>query len=40
MNGSLLLKYIQEVNFTGITGEQIYFDEHGDPPGRLVVWNF
>jgi hypothetical protein len=39
LNGSLLLKYIKEANFTGITGEQIYFDKNGDPPGRYMIMN-
>ena len=36
LNGSELLKNIQESSFLGITGEHIYFDPNGDPPGRLI----
>jgi Receptor family ligand binding region len=34
INGSLLLDYLMEVNFTGVSGHLINFDENGDPPGR------
>lgn len=34
INGSLLLDYLMDVNFTGVSGHMINFDENGDPPGR------
>ncbi|XP_055337563.1 metabotropic glutamate receptor 5-like [Paramacrobiotus metropolitanus] len=40
INGSLLLDYLMDVNFTSISGHMIHFDENGDPPGRYDIMNF
>lgn len=37
INGSLLLEYLMAVNFTGVSGHMIHFDEYGDPPARQVA---
>nr|QVK45748.1 G protein-coupled receptor [Proales similis] len=39
INGSMLLGFIKTSMFEGVTGEKIYFDTNGDPPGRYVVLN-
>ncbi|CAF0865551.1 unnamed protein product [Brachionus calyciflorus] len=39
LNGSELLESIRKISFFGITGEGIFFDENGDPPGRYVILN-
>ena len=36
INGSTLKNSIQETVFKGITDENIYFDESGDPPGIKI----
>lgn len=34
MNTSLLMHFLKMSRFTGITGEEVFFDENGDGPGR------
>lgn len=34
IDGSKLLEFLMKSNFTGVNGENIYFDEKGDSPGR------
>ena len=37
VNGSLLLKYLLGVNFTGSSGNSVTFDTNGDPPGVYTI---
>ncbi|CAF0773864.1 unnamed protein product [Adineta steineri] len=39
MNSSLLMHFLKSSRFTGITGEEVFFDENGDGPGRYDVLN-
>ncbi|CAF1267885.1 unnamed protein product [Rotaria sordida] len=39
MNTSLLMHFLKSSRFTGITGEEVFFDENGDGPGRYDVLN-
>ena len=34
IDGSKLLDYLLKTSFKGVSGEDIYFDENGDTPGR------
>lgn len=34
IDGSKLLDYLLKASFRGVSGEEIYFDENGDTPGR------
>ena len=34
IDGRKLLEFLMKTNFTGVSGETIYFDAHGDSPGR------
>ncbi|KAI2656471.1 Metabotropic glutamate receptor 5 [Labeo rohita] len=40
IDGSKLLEFLMKTNFTGVSGENIYFDENGDSPGSYVIMNF
>ncbi|XP_070843176.1 metabotropic glutamate receptor 1 isoform X1 [Chaetodon trifascialis] len=39
IDGSKLLDYLLKTSFTGVSGEDIYFDENGDTPGRYDIMN-
>ncbi|CAF0905159.1 unnamed protein product [Adineta ricciae] len=39
MNTSLLMQFVTSSRFTGITGEEVFFDENGDGPGRYDILN-
>ncbi|XP_026871324.2 metabotropic glutamate receptor 1 isoform X1 [Electrophorus electricus] len=39
IDGSKLLDYILKSSFTGVSGEEVYFDENGDSPGRYDIMN-
>lgn len=34
IDGSKLLDYLLKTSFRGVSGEEIYFDQNGDTPGR------
>ncbi|XP_029291746.1 metabotropic glutamate receptor 4-like [Cottoperca gobio] len=40
INGTLLLKYIRNVNFTGIAGTPVIFNVNGDAPGRYEIYQY
>uniref|UniRef100_A0A7N9AKD3 Glutamate receptor, metabotropic 4 n=1 Tax=Mastacembelus armatus TaxID=205130 RepID=A0A7N9AKD3_9TELE len=40
INGTLLLKYIRNVNFTGIAGTPVVFNVNGDAPGRYEIYQY
>ncbi|CAF4108312.1 unnamed protein product [Rotaria socialis] len=39
MNTSLLMHFLKSSRFTGVTGEEVFFDENGDGPGRYDILN-
>ncbi|XP_056621095.1 metabotropic glutamate receptor 1 isoform X1 [Triplophysa dalaica] len=39
IDGSKLLDYLLKTYFSGVSGEEIYFDENGDTPGRYDIMN-
>ncbi|XP_061602335.1 metabotropic glutamate receptor 1 isoform X2 [Cololabis saira] len=39
IDGSKLLDYLLKSSFRGVSGEEIYFDENGDTPGRYDIMN-
>ncbi|TSL47638.1 Metabotropic glutamate receptor 1 [Bagarius yarrelli] len=39
IDGSRLLDYLLKTSFAGISGEEVYFDENGDSPGRYDIMN-
>ncbi|KPP57463.1 hypothetical protein Z043_124810 [Scleropages formosus] len=39
MDGSKLLDFLLKTSFTGVSGEEVYFDENGDSPGRYDIMN-
>ncbi|XP_008311506.1 metabotropic glutamate receptor 1 isoform X2 [Cynoglossus semilaevis] len=39
IDGSKLLDYLLKASFRGVSGEEIYFDENGDTPGRYDIMN-
>ncbi|XP_043924754.1 metabotropic glutamate receptor 1 [Protopterus annectens] len=39
IDGSQLLEFLFKATFTGISGEDVWFDEHGDSPGRYDIMN-
>ncbi|XP_036104391.1 metabotropic glutamate receptor 4 isoform X2 [Molossus molossus] len=40
VDGSQLLKYIRSVNFSGIAGNPVTFNENGDAPGRYDIYQY
>ena len=36
IDGRLLLEYLLKTSFTGVSGEEVYFDENGDTLGRYM----
>ncbi|KAJ4918921.1 hypothetical protein JOQ06_000794 [Pogonophryne albipinna] len=40
VDGSHLLDFLLKTSFTGVSGEDIWFDENGDSPGRYEIMNF
>nr|XP_046148102.1 metabotropic glutamate receptor 1 isoform X1 [Oncorhynchus gorbuscha] len=39
IDGSKLLEYLLKTTFRGVSGEDVYFDENGDTPGRYDIMN-
>ncbi|KAM9495069.1 metabotropic glutamate receptor 1 isoform 1-T3 [Clarias gariepinus] len=39
IDGSKLLDYLLKTAFSGVSGEEVYFDENGDSPGRYDIMN-
>ncbi|XP_014061056.1 metabotropic glutamate receptor 1 isoform X2 [Salmo salar] len=39
IDGSKLLDYLLKTTFRGVSGEDVYFDENGDTPGRYDIMN-
>ncbi|KAG7252473.1 hypothetical protein CRUP_004827, partial [Coryphaenoides rupestris] len=39
VDGSLLLDALLKTTFAGVSGEDIWFDENGDSPGRYEIMN-
>ncbi|XP_009293059.1 metabotropic glutamate receptor 1 isoform X2 [Danio rerio] len=39
IDGSKLLDYLLKTSFSGVSGEEIYFDVNGDSPGRYDIMN-
>ncbi|KAK1889356.1 Metabotropic glutamate receptor 1 [Dissostichus eleginoides] len=39
IDGSKLLDYLLKTSFKGVSGEDIYFDQNGDTPGRYDIMN-
>eukprot|EP00066_Takifugu_rubripes_P010614 XP_003978586.1 PREDICTED: metabotropic glutamate receptor 1-like [Takifugu rubripes] len=40
VDGSHLLDFLLKTSFTGVSGEDIWFDQNGDSPGRYEIMNF
>uniref|UniRef100_A0A8D0DFV5 Glutamate metabotropic receptor 4 n=1 Tax=Salvator merianae TaxID=96440 RepID=A0A8D0DFV5_SALMN len=40
IDGAELLKYIRSVNFSGIAGTPVTFNENGDAPGRYDIYQY
>ncbi|CAL8401179.1 unnamed protein product [Arctogadus glacialis] len=40
LNGTLLLKHIRRLNFAGIAGNPVLFNENGDAPGRYEIYQY
>ncbi|XP_059820578.1 metabotropic glutamate receptor 5b [Hypanus sabinus] len=40
VDGRILLEFLMKINFTGVSGDYISFDENGDSPGRYEIMNF
>nr|XP_015824998.2 metabotropic glutamate receptor 1 isoform X1 [Nothobranchius furzeri]XP_054597741.1 metabotropic glutamate receptor 1 isoform X1 [Nothobranchius furzeri] len=40
VDGSHLLEFLLKTSFMGVSGEDIWFDENGDSPGRYEIMNF
>ncbi|XP_016400891.1 metabotropic glutamate receptor 1b isoform X4 [Sinocyclocheilus rhinocerous] len=39
IDGSNLLDFLLKTSFTGVSGEDVWFDENGDSPGRYDIMN-
>ncbi|XP_026866999.2 metabotropic glutamate receptor 1b isoform X2 [Electrophorus electricus] len=39
IDGSKLLEFLLKTSFTGVSGEDVWFDENGDSPGRYDIMN-
>ncbi|XP_016139482.1 metabotropic glutamate receptor 1b isoform X3 [Sinocyclocheilus grahami] len=39
IDGSKLLDFLLKTSFTGVSGEDVWFDENGDSPGRYDIMN-
>nr|XP_057912520.1 metabotropic glutamate receptor 1b [Doryrhamphus excisus]XP_057912521.1 metabotropic glutamate receptor 1b [Doryrhamphus excisus] len=40
VDGSRLLDFLLRTSFAGVSGEDIWFDDNGDSPGRYEIMNF
>lgn len=40
LNGSTLVRYLQNVSFTSPFGKHVYFDHHGNPGGSYEITNY
>ncbi|XP_054906380.1 metabotropic glutamate receptor 4-like isoform X2 [Poeciliopsis prolifica] len=40
INGTHLLKHIRQLNFSGIAGNPVLFNENGDAPGRYEIYQY
>ncbi|KAM4587743.1 metabotropic glutamate receptor 4-like [Odontesthes bonariensis] len=40
INGTYLLKHIRRLNFAGIAGNPVLFNENGDAPGRYEIYQY
>ncbi|XP_014784677.1 metabotropic glutamate receptor 5 [Octopus bimaculoides] len=40
IQGTTYFKYLMNTSFTSYFGEEVHFDESGDPPGRYDIMNF
>ncbi|XP_020793620.2 metabotropic glutamate receptor 1b [Boleophthalmus pectinirostris] len=40
VDGSLLLDFLLRTSFRGVSGEDVWFDDNGDTPGRYEIMNF
>ncbi|XP_041712234.1 metabotropic glutamate receptor 4-like [Coregonus clupeaformis] len=40
INGTMLLKFIRNINFTGIAGTPVIFNVNGDAPGRYEIYQY
>lgn len=38
IDGSKLLEFLLKTSFSGVSGEDVWFDENGDSPGRSVLF--
>ncbi|KAG7308936.1 hypothetical protein JYU34_006206, partial [Plutella xylostella] len=39
-SGATLLRYLRQVHFTGLTGDEFHFDSNGDGPARYNILHF
>ncbi|XP_045498186.1 metabotropic glutamate receptor 2-like [Colias croceus] len=40
VNGPTLLRYLRQVRFTGLSGDEFHFDQYGDGPARYNILHF
>ncbi|XP_048851213.1 glutamate receptor, metabotropic 5a [Brienomyrus brachyistius] len=40
VDGRVLLDFLMKTNFTGVSGELVWFDDNGDSPRRYEIMNF